>query len=68
MAKKSAKKSGAWTKEEEKALRKAYSSATNKEIAAQLGRTEKAVEHKAANLGLKKSKTYMKKLRAGKKK
>jgi hypothetical protein len=39
---------------------------SNKEIACKLGRTEKAIEQKAARLGLKKSKSYMKKRRSGK--
>jgi len=67
MAKKAAKKSRPWAKEEVSALKKSYSSTSNKEIASKIGRTKKAIEQKAASLGLKKSKTYMKKFRSGKK-
>jgi len=68
MAKKAAKKRPVpWAKKDVSALRKSYSSTSNKEIASKLGRTEKAIEQKASRLGLKKSKTYMKKLRSGKK-
>ena len=68
MAKRARKKKPVpWTKKDVSALKKSYSSTSNKEIASRLGRTEKAIEQKAARLGLKKSKTYMKKLRSGKK-
>ena len=69
MAKKAAKKKKPvpWAKKDVSALKKSYSSTSNREIASNLGRTEKAIEKKAASLGLRKSKTYMKKLRSGKK-
>ena len=68
MAKKAAKKRPVpWAKKDVSALKKSYSSTSNKEIASKLGRTEKAIEQKAASLGLRKSKSYMKKLRSGKK-
>jgi len=68
MAKKGAKKRPIpWAKKDVSALKKSYSSTSNKEIASKLGRTEKAIEQEASRLGLKKSKTYMKKLRSGKK-
>jgi len=68
MAKKAAKKKVVpWAKKDVSALKKSYSSTSNKELAAKFGRTEKAIEKKAAVLGLKKSKSYLKKLRSGKK-
>lgn len=42
----------AWTPEDEELLRQLYSTTPNKEIAAQLGRTQLAIRMKATNLGL----------------
>ena len=47
MAKKAAKKRPVpWAKKDVSALKKSYSSTSNKEIASKLGRTEKAIEQK----------------------
>lgn len=48
-----------WTKEEVKALRKLFGNNSNAEVAQELDRTPKSVERKAAKLGLRKTKKYL---------
>jgi len=51
-----------WTKQEIKVLRRFFGSNSNASLADMLDRTPKSVERKAAKLGLKKSKKYMRSL------
>jgi hypothetical protein len=51
-----------WTKEEVRILKQLFRNESNAAVAAVLERTEKAVERKAAKLGLFKTKKYLKKL------
>jgi hypothetical protein len=53
---------GTWTKDDVKLLRKLYGSNPTADVAKQLKRGVDAVKKKAARMGLKKTKTYMKKL------
>jgi len=53
---------GTWTKDDIKKLRKLYGSNPTADVAKELKRGEDAVKKKAARLGLKKNKSYMKKL------
>ena len=48
-----------WTKDEVRQLRKVFGNNSNATVAGLLGRSVKAVEHKAARLGLRKTKTYL---------
>ena len=48
-----------WTREDVRALKKIFRNSSNSEVATILGRTPKAVERKAAKLGLKKTKKYL---------
>ena len=59
---KSVKQGEVWTKEEIGALKKLFRGQSNAEVAAALARTPKAVERKAAKLGLKKTKKYLRSL------
>jgi len=51
-----------WNKEEIRQLKKLYRNTSNKEVAKALGRTPAAVKGKAADLGLTKTKKYLKTL------
>jgi len=51
-----------WTKDEVRALKKLFRSHSNADVAATLGRTSKAIERKAARLGLTKTKKYLRTL------
>ena len=53
---------GTWVKDELKLLKKIYSNRSTAEVAQALGRGFDAVKKKASRMGLKKAKTYMKKL------
>lgn len=48
-----------WTKDEVKTLRQLFGNNANVVVAAQLERTPKSVERKAAKLGLRKTKKYL---------
>lgn len=52
-----------WTKDEEKALRKVYRNNSNTEVANIIGRSRSAVQKKASQLGITKTKRYMNSLR-----
>jgi len=54
-----------WTPNEVKMLRQMYRDTPNKEVAKKLGRTISAVQGKAGDLGLRKTATYIKKMRQG---
>ncbi len=51
-----------WSKEELKKLKQIFKNRSTKEVAKQLARSEKSVQGKATKLGLKKSKSYLKKI------
>lgn len=51
-----------WTQNEVRALKTIFRSYSNSAVSMVLDRTSKAVERKAAKLGLKKTKKYLKKL------
>lgn len=53
---------GVFSKEETKILKKMYPNASIKDVAKKLNRKPKSVEAKAAQLGLKKSIKYLKKM------
>jgi len=54
-----------WTPVEIKTLRKIYKDTPTKDIARRFSRTVSSVQAKAGDLGLKKTKTYLKKMRQG---
>jgi DNA-binding CsgD family transcriptional regulator len=60
MAKRKKLVTGVFSKNEVKILKKMYRSTSTKEVAAKLGRKVKSVEAKASQLGLKKTKKYLK--------
>ena len=51
---------GVFSKNEVKILKKMFRSTSTKEVAAELNRKTKSVEAKASQLGLKKTKKYLK--------
>jgi hypothetical protein len=51
-----------WTKEEIRTLKSLFRNNSNAEVAAVLERSPKAVERKAAKVGLKKTKKYLRSL------
>jgi len=51
-----------WTQNEVRALKNIFRSYSNSSVSMVLDRTSKAVERKAAKLGLKKTKKYLRKL------
>jgi hypothetical protein len=51
-----------WTREEVRTLKQIFGNSPNATVAARLGRTPKAVERKAAKVGLTKTKRYLKSL------
>ncbi|HEQ99984.1 MAG TPA: hypothetical protein ENO22_11660 [candidate division Zixibacteria bacterium] len=53
-----------WTPTEVKTLRKIYKDTPTKDIARKFRRTVSSVQAKAGDLGLKKTKTYLKKMRS----
>jgi len=62
MAAKTKVKKGSWTRDEEKHLRKNFTNNLTIEVASELGRGTDAVKKKAARMGLKKTKKYLKTL------
>jgi len=54
-----------WTPSEVKQLRKMYRDTPNKEVAKKLGRSISAVQGKAGDLGLKKTQSYLRRMRQG---
>ena len=56
---------GTWTKDDIKLLKKLFGNNLTSEVAKALGRPYDAVKKKAARMGLRKSKSYMKKLGRG---
>lgn len=56
------KQGDVWTKEEVRALRQLFGRQSNVDVAEVLDRTPKAVERKAAKLGLRKNKKYLRSL------
>ena len=59
---KNARRGEGWTREEVRALRKLFRTNSNQAVANVLERTPKAVERKAAKLGLFKTKKYLRAL------
>jgi len=55
-------KKGLWTKSDAALLKKLFANNPTAQIAAQLGRATDAVKKKAARMGLRKSKRYMRTL------
>jgi hypothetical protein len=60
MAKRKKLVTGVFSKDEVKILKKVFRSISTKEVAAKLGRKVKSVQAKASQLGLKKTKKYLK--------
>ena len=60
MAKRKKLVTGVFSKDELKVLKKLYSNTSTKEVAAKLNRKTKSVGNKATQLGLKKTKKYLK--------
>ena len=60
MAKRKKLVTGEYSTNEVKILKKIYGNKSTKEVAAKLGRKVKSVEGKASQLGLKKTKKYLK--------
>ena len=54
------RKTGRWSKEEIALLKKMFKNASNKVVANELNRKVASVQSKAWQLGLKKTRTYMK--------
>ena len=55
-------KTGPWSKEDVKILRKMFPNSPTLEVAAKLNRPLEAVKKKASRMGLYKSQTYLRKL------
>jgi len=51
-----------WSKEELKKLKQLFKNRTTRQVAEELGRSIKSVQGKATKLGLKKNKSYLKKI------
>ena len=51
-----------WSKDEVRKLRQIFKNRSTRQIADELGRSQKSVQGKASKLGLKKNKSYLKKL------
>ena len=60
MAKSKKLVTGVFSKDEVKILKKVFRSTSTKEVAAKLGRKVKSVQAKSSQLGLKKTKKYLK--------
>jgi len=56
---------GQWTKKDLGQLRKLFGNNSTAQVAAELGRPLDAVKKKASRMGLKKTKSYLKKLGRG---
>ena len=54
------RKTGQWSKEEIALLKKMFKNVSNREVADKLNRKEASVQYKAWQLGLKKSRKYLK--------
>ena len=54
-----------WTPNEIKTLRKIFRDMPTKDVAKKLGRSVSSIQGKAGDLGLRKTATYMKKMRTG---
>ena len=54
------RQTGKWTKEEIALLKKMFKNMSNRDVADTLNRKEASVQYKAWQLGLKKTKKYMK--------
>ena len=65
MAKKKKLVTGEWSKNEVKILKKIFGNTSTKKVAAKLYRKPKSVTAKASNLGLKKTKKYLKSIGHG---
>ena len=65
-AKRTRAKKGAWTAADLKTLKKLFGNNSTADIAKALGRKLDPVKKKASRLGLRKSRSYMKKLGRGK--
>lgn len=65
-AKRTRVKKGAWTASDLKTLKKLFNNNSTADIAKKLGRALDPVKKKASRMGLRKSKSYMKKLGRGK--
>lgn len=61
MAKSKTKQGTEWSVEEIRTLKKIFRNNSNSDVATVLERTPKSVERKAAKLGLKKTKKYLRK-------
>jgi len=62
MAKKVKSPRKLWTKEEVKKLKHLFKNRSTKQVADELGRSQKSVQGKATKLGLKKDKGYLKRI------
>ena len=51
-----------WSKEELKKLKQIFKNRSTRQVADELGRSQKSVQGKASKLGLKKNKSYLKKI------
>ena len=60
MAKKKKLTTGIWSKDEIKVLKKLFRNTRTKDVATKLNRKPKSVETRAAKLGLKKTRKYLK--------
>ena len=60
MAKGEKKAGGSWSKDEVKVLKRSFRNTSTREVAAELGRSVGNVQAKAAALGLRKTKKYLK--------
>ena len=63
MAKKKKLVTGVWSKDETKVLKKMFCNTSTKGLAKKLNRKSKSVEAKASQLGLKKTRKYLKKMK-----
>jgi len=62
MARNTVKQGEPWSREEVRTLKSLFRNSSNAEVAVALSRTPKAVERKAAKLGLTKTKSYLRSL------
>ena len=62
MARKKALKKGPWSKDEIKLLKKRFPGLSTAAVAVELGRGLDPVKKKASRMGLRKNRTYMRKL------
>ena len=52
-----------WSKQEVKKLKQIFKNRSTRQVADELGRSQKSAQGKASKLGLKKNKSYLKKIR-----